>query len=109
MNIEILNSLILILKIIGLSWFITHFDPIMWLIDSARININHKRTFIHLIFNVITVLLTCLKCCSFWLGLTISGSIWIALAASYLSFLYDKIVGPWESIINIPQNAEEEV
>lgn len=100
---EILNSLIVVIKIIGLAWFITRFEPIEWILESMK----SKNYLLQLIIDIVNVILTCMKCSAFWIGLIFSGSIWIALLASYVSLLYEKIIGPWEKQIILNYGKKE--
>ena len=84
-------EIILILKIIGLSWFITRF-PLLEVIFSYL-----PENIFTLVFKL---MFECLKCTSFWIGLIIGG-IWIALISSFISMLYDKILGEWEKNIKL--------
>ena len=99
---DILTSSILILKIIGLAWFITRFEPLQWIFDALRMNFKPNRHIIHLLFDLVNVLTTCGKCAAFWTGLIISHSIWIALLSSFIIFWYDKIFIPLEQKIKNP-------
>ncbi len=74
---------ILLIKIILLSFLITQFEPIQWLLDLLPSN---------LFSAIVTMLLTCLKCCSFWVGLVMTHSIWMASTAFFISFFLDKII-----------------
>lgn len=82
-----ISSLILILKVLGISWFIRRFDPFIWIIDEIP-----KK---NVIVNTITSLLECLKCLCFWIGL-IMGGIWIGLICAYLGFWYDHLMSRTE-------------
>jgi len=97
----ILDSLI-ILKIMGLGWFISRFEPLQWVIDAIRMNFKPSRNTIHLLFDLISVLTTCGKCAAFWTGLILTGNIWMAITASFLLFWYDKLFIPIEQKIKNP-------
>ena len=73
---------IIIFKILLLSKFITSFDPLQWILDILP---NKMWKYI------LVVIATCFKCCSFWIGLIITGDIFIAAGASYLAYLYTSI------------------
>jgi hypothetical protein len=73
---------ILILKSILLAFLITQFEPIQWILDMLPNN---------LFTAIITTLLTCLKCVSFWVGLIIGG-FWIGCTAFIIGFVIDKIL-----------------
>ena len=73
---------IILLKILLLSKFITGFEPLQWILDILP---NKMWKYI------LVVISTCFKCCSFWIGLTITGDVFIAAGASYLAYLYTSI------------------
>lgn len=50
----------IIIKTILLAFLITQFEPIQWVLEMLPNNIFTA---------ILTMLLTCLKCCSFWVGL----------------------------------------
>lgn len=91
----LISSVLIILKILGLSWFIVRFDPIKWIFELLPNKIRNN-----FIVNVLFTLLNCLKCTSFWLGL-IFGGIWIALISSYIGFWYEEIIGRQERKIRL--------
>lgn len=74
--------MISIIKILLLSWFVSSFAPLQWLLEL----IPHKLT--KLILMTIT---GCWKCCSLWVGLILSGDIWISLIASVIASLLQII------------------
>ena len=68
----------MIIKILLLSWFISSFEPIQWLLNEIK-NIWIKITLI--------AITGCFKCASFWIGLLMTGDIWISLGASVIASL----------------------
>jgi hypothetical protein len=81
------DILIYLGKTLILSWLVTRYEPIQWVIDtipSGRIK------------SVIQDATTCMKCMSLYIGLLISGSIYVAALASLLSVFYNKTIGEWE-------------
>jgi hypothetical protein len=81
-----------LIKIFLLSWVITRFEPIQWVGELLPDN---------LLFNIIKTLLTCLKCCSFWLTLIWTGDIFQASLMAFIGFWYDKIIGYYENRIKL--------
>ena len=73
---------ITIFKILLLSKFITGFEPINWILELLP---NKLWKYI------LVVITTCFKCCSFWIGLCLTGDVFIAAGASYLAYLYTSI------------------
>ena len=63
-------NIMLLLKIIGISYVISQFEPIQWVIDYLPGNLL-KHT-LHLLFG-------CFKCVSFWTTIIATGSIWFAV------------------------------
>jgi len=57
-----LNNIIIILHLLTLSWFITHFEPL--LIKLLSINIKNE------IVGKFISIITCWKCLSLWLSIT---------------------------------------
>jgi len=72
----------MIIKILLLSWFVSHFEPIQWLLQEIKL------VWPKLIFIAAT---SCWKCASFWLGLLMSGDIWTALTASVIASILQVI------------------
>lgn len=74
-------------KTLLLSWLVTRFEPIQWLINLLP---NHRLKYL------IIDATTCMKCMSLYIGLLISHDIYIAALASLLSVFYSKTIGAWE-------------
>lgn len=89
--------LILILKGFLLSWLILKFEPIQIYVIGFLEGLNEglfkKIPFIYFILGTIFKVPTCGKCLGFWMGLILSGSIWVAIVTSILHYHYDK----WDS------------
>lgn len=75
-----------------MSWVITRFEPIHIILEFLPDNI---------FFNLLRLLLTCLKCVSFWLTLILTGSILWSSALAFISFWYDKVIGPIENRVKL--------
>ena len=83
---------ILMIKIFLLSWMIVRFEPIQWCLDLLPNNL----------FKYIIVTMTsCLKCSNFWIGLILSGDIFIASGLAFIGMLYEKTIGNWETKIKL--------
>ena len=74
-------------KILVSSWLVTRFEPLQWLIDLLP---NNKFKFL------IQDATTCMKCMSLYLGLIITGDIYMSALAAFLSVVYSKTIGLWE-------------
>lgn len=74
--------MIAIIKILLLSWLITSFEPLFILLNEIK----WRWTKIFLI-----AILGCMKCLSFWLGLILTGNIWLAISASVVASLLQVI------------------
>jgi hypothetical protein len=72
----------MIIKILLLAWFISSFEPIQWLLQEIKL------MWPKLILITIT---GCFKCASFWIGLLITGDIWISLSASVIASILQVI------------------
>lgn len=94
----LISSIILVLKTLGLAFVITHFAPLEWLLTSFK----PKNIIINLIYNIIKLLLSCLSCCSFWLGICIGG-FWVGVISYIIAFFYQKRFG-WLEIEKIKFN-----
>lgn len=75
-----------------LSWVITRFEPLQMILETLP----NK-----LITNVIKLLLSCLKCVSFWTTLIWTGNIFLASGMAFISFWYDKWIGPLERRVRL--------
>lgn len=75
-----------------LSWTITHFEPFHMVLELLP----NK-----LIPNLIKLLLTCLKCVTFWLSLILTHDIYVASTLCFVAFFYDKFIGPIERKVRL--------
>jgi hypothetical protein len=84
----------IIIKILLLSLTITKFTPLQTLLFIIKDNviINHIT---EIIYNGIVKILSCFKCAAFWTGLIMTGDIWIALTASFIAYVYNKLIDPY--------------
>jgi hypothetical protein len=74
------------------SWFITRFEPLQMVLELLP----NK-----LIYNLFKLLITCLKCVSFWITLAYTQNIVYASAMAFVSFWYDKFIGPIERKVRL--------
>ena len=75
-----------------LSWFITRFEPLQMLLELLP----NK-----LLWNLIKLLISCLKCISFWITLGYTQNIIAASGIAFISFWYDKFIGPLERKVRL--------
>lgn len=80
-------------KILGVSFFITKFSPIQWILDLLQSSEKTKPIFT-LLYNMISILLGCFSCCSFWVG-TIFFGFWWGISAYVIAYLYNQILAPF--------------
>ena len=74
------------------SWFITRFEPLQMVLELLP----NK-----LIPNLFKLLVTCLKCVTFWLTLIYTQNIVFASGMAFISFFYDKFIGPIERKVRL--------
>jgi len=75
-----------------LSWFITRFEPLQMTLE----HLPNK-----LLWNLFKLLTSCLKCVSFWITLCYTGNIILASGIAFVSFWYDKFIGPIERKVRL--------
>jgi hypothetical protein len=74
------------------SWFITRFEPLQMILELLP----NK-----LLYNLFKLLITCLKCVSFWITLIYTQNIVLASGMAFISFFYDKFIGPIERKVRL--------
>lgn len=87
-----MDIIILLIKIWFVCWMITRFEPLHMILELLP----NK-----LIFNMISLMLTCLKCLSMWVTLSITGDIFLASVMTFISFFYEKNLGIWEKKVRL--------
>ena len=87
-----MTEYLILLKIFFLSWMIVRFEPLQWLLDLLPNN---------LFKYIIITMTTCLKCSNFWLGLILTGNIFLASGMAFIGMLYEKTIGSWETKIKL--------
>jgi len=83
---------LILFKIFMISWFISRFEPIHMLLETLP----NK-----LVYNLIRLILTCLKCLAFWITLSWIGDIFLASLMAFIGFWYDKIIGRIENKVRL--------
>ena len=79
-------------KIWFVCWMITRFEPLQMVLELLP----NK-----LIPNLFKLLVTCLKCLSMWVTLIYTGDIFLASLMCFISFFYDKWIGPLERRVRL--------
>ena len=83
---------LLLIKIWLICWTITRFEPLKMVLDLLP----NK-----LIPNLVRLVLTCLRCLTLWVTLIWTGDIFLACLVSFVSFFYDKFIGPIENKVRL--------
>jgi hypothetical protein len=83
---------LILFKIFMISWFISRFEPIHMTLEALP----NK-----LVYNLIRLILTCLKCLAFWITLTLTQDIFLASLMAFIGFWYDKIIGRIENKVRL--------
>lgn len=91
---------ITLIKILALAWFISTFKPLHQFIDFIKSLI--KNSLVYIITDTLHEMISCQKCCSFWIGLIFTQSIWFAIAAAFTAYVYNWKISPWIETIKMP-------
>lgn len=75
------------LKVFILAWWLTHFEPAKMVIDLIPES---------MLKWILQLILGCITCASFWIGLIIFKDLSLAALSSYIGFWYGKLIGPYE-------------
>jgi len=70
-------------SILAISWTISRFEPLHMLGEYLPNNIA---------FNLLRLMIGCMKCLSLWIGLAYTGSLAIAGLLAFIAFCYDKLI-----------------
>ncbi len=89
---EFIEVLLLIGKITILSWFFVSFTPLYNIVTAIPFNYIKNEHMREILRFIITQPFKCYKCMALWIGLIISGSIWIALITSFIMYLLEKYI-----------------
>lgn len=84
----------IIIKCLCISFVITRFEPINWIMEPIL-----KKTNNNLILLILNQMISCYKCCSFWLTLLYTQNIFYASLAFIIAYTYDKTIGVREKRI----------
>ena len=76
------------------AWLVVNFSPIQNFIDKII-----KPPFKNLGFNYIAESFSCLKCLSFWVVLAFSWSMYTAILAAIIAYLFDKIFNSFKTYL----------
>jgi hypothetical protein len=79
-------------KVFIVSWFITRFKPLTWVLELLPDK---------LAFNMVKLLLTCSICSAFWISLLLTQDIFFSAFMSYIMMAYEKTIGAWENRIRL--------
>ncbi len=88
-----MEEVVILGKTLGVSFFITKFAPIQWVLDLFQPKENSS-SFVVLIYNLISILLGCFSCCSFWIGTLVYG-FWWGISSYVIAYLYNQILAPY--------------
>lgn len=94
-----MELLIVLSKILGLSFFITKFSPIQWILELLHPT-EKTNSFLVLIYNIISIMTGCFSCCSFWTG-TILFGFWYGIGAYVIAYLYNQLIAPFVEKIRL--------
>ena len=78
------------LQVFILAWWLTHFEPAKMVVDFIPEGIPKW---------ILQLILGCITCASFWIGLIIFKDLTLAALSSYIGFWYGKLIGPYENRI----------
>lgn len=82
----------ILVKIWFVSWMITRFEPLHMLLELLPDK---------LFYNMLSLILTCLKCLSMWMTLIVTGDIFLSSLLCFISFFYEKNLGHWERRVRL--------
>ena len=83
---------IILIKVFLLSWFITRFEPLQMITDTLPDK---------LVYNLIKLMVGCLKCVTFWTTIIMTQDVFIASGMAMFGLLYDKLIGPIENKVRL--------
>jgi hypothetical protein len=87
-----MESILILAKIWLVCWTITRFEPLQMVLELLP----NK-----LIPNLFTLMITCLRCLTLWATLIYTGDLFLACLLSFISFFYDKFIGPIERKVKL--------
>jgi len=87
----------LVLKSFLLSWLIVNMEPIQTYLVGSLEGLNQawfiKKPIIYSLLGSIIKIPSCARCCGLWVGIVLSGNIYVGIATSIISFLFDRFQG----------------
>lgn len=83
---------IIFIKVFLLAHLIVKFEPLNWILDAIK-PLFEKNVILNLIYNIITLATSCLKCTSFWLGWSLGG-FWCGVTMSFIAYLWTQLIQP---------------
>lgn len=92
--------MIMIIKIMLISWFLTRFKPLQMLIDYI-ISKTLNNPLVSIVMSFVLLPLTCFTCSSFWIGLILTHNFWIAATASFIATWYELLFGWKEKVVKL--------
>lgn len=81
-----------LLKILLIAYTVSRIEPVTWFLDALQ------RKYDYLIIPVASLLLTCFKCLSLWIGIAF-GEPYLGMIASIIATIYEKYLSGWEKIL----------
>lgn len=100
-----MEIILVIVQTLLISQFVVKFEPLTWIIDIIRLKVNKENIVMNLLVNILSLLISCFKCCALWMGLLIGG-VWVGLASSYIAYLYTWLIEPRIEKYFIPTSLE---
>jgi hypothetical protein len=93
MEIAILTILIIkAVKIFLIAYTISRFTPIEMILELLPDK---------LIYNLLRLLMSCSRCLALWVGIILTGNIWLAMSVSFFMVIFEKTFGFWEKKIRL--------
>lgn len=87
---EFIEVILIIGRIMVLSWFLVNFTPLYNLVCGLPFNYVKNEHMREIIKFIITQPFKCYKCMALWVGLIMTGNIWVALTSSFLMYINEK-------------------
>jgi hypothetical protein len=81
------------IKVLLLSWLITRFKPLTNFIQRIPLTKSNLLNLIVLFVKYITI---CMMCAGLWIGLIMTGDIYISIGCAFIGFWYDNLLTKYE-------------
>jgi len=72
-----------------MAWFVVNFQPLHNIFNIIIMKVKNQT--MQFVLALIQTILSCQKCAALWIGLAMTGDIFVALVASFISHLWDKL------------------